>query len=126
MMHYSRICTGIQGHGEAVDQYLKEAIAGFYDDVSLTLADTISGSTAQERLDNVHHVRVQKPATLEWIDVVRHGRKRCHALHFDDYSNPGATHDATTFEVIYNAHEADDFAWASSSEPGDRTSSSSE
>ncbi len=109
---WMKLSSQIKGTGKRSTNNLKESIAGFYDDASLTLGDTIGGSTAQERLDNVHHVRVQKPATLEWLDVVvtaASGATPCILT----IVAPGGTHDATTFEVIYNAHDADAYAWAS-------------
>ncbi len=107
---WMKLTAQVKGTGKQTTNNLKESIAGFCDDVSITLGDTISGATAAERLDNVHSVRYQKPVTLEWIDVVvtaASGATPCILT----IVAPGGGHVATTFEVIYNAHEADAYAW---------------
>jgi hypothetical protein len=108
---WMKLTSQVKGTGKRSTNNLKESVAGFCDDTAVTLGDTISGTTAAERLDNVHHVRYQKPATLEWVDVVVTAASDASPCVLT-ITAPGGGHVATIYEVIYNAHEAGDHAWA--------------
>jgi hypothetical protein len=101
------------GTGKNSSNLYQETVSAFYDSASLTLAaNGTAGSTAQERLDNVHSIRCQVPATLEWVDVA-----------FSVVSNaapavititpPGGAHTACDYKIIYNIKEDGAYAWCS-------------
>jgi hypothetical protein len=109
---WMNIKASVKSTGKRSTTFLRDAIAGFCDGTSITLTDAVAGSTAQERVDNVHLIQYQKPTTLEWIDVV------FSAVDGSDgavitHTAPGGGHVATTYRVWYNRKEEGDYAWGS-------------
>jgi hypothetical protein len=62
---------GCKGSGKEEDNITEETVNAAYNATSLALAaNAVQGSTAAERLDSIHQVLVQVPATGEWKPVV--------------------------------------------------------
>lgn len=107
---WAKLEGGIKGTGKFEDNMSKESITAAYNAASLTLsANAVHGSSAQERLDNVHQIRAQNPATGEWVDV------KCTAASSASpailtIEAPGADISNTTYEIIYVPAEP---AWCS-------------
>lgn len=103
----------IPGTGKSSTNAYKETKTAAYNVGSLTLAaNGVAGTTPQERLDNVHHIRVQVPTTLEWVDVV-------YSVVSDatpaviTITPPGGVATSTIYEIIYNIAESGTYAWCS-------------
>ncbi len=98
---WAKISADIMGTGKFTTNMYKETVSGFYDDVSLTLAaNAVQGADAATRLDNVHLVRVQVPATGEWQDVTVSAVSSATPAVLT-IAAPGGTHTACSFEIIY-------------------------
>lgn len=68
---WARLVLGCQGTGKQTTNMFEETVNAAYNSTSLTLAaNAVEGSTAQERLDAIHNVRVQDETNNQWIDVV--------------------------------------------------------
>lgn len=110
---WASLKASIKGTGKNATNLCKETVSGFYDSTSLTLAaNGLAGATAQERLDNVHHIRVQVPVTLEWVDVVCTAASDASPAVLT-IAAPGGTHTACNYEIIYNIKETGTYAWCS-------------
>jgi hypothetical protein len=109
---WASIKASVKSTGKRTTPFLRDAIAGFCDETSITLTDAVAGSTAQERIDNVHLIQYQKPTTLEWIDVVFSIVSVADPAIITHVA-PGGGHVATTYRVWYNRKEEGDYAWGS-------------
>jgi len=68
---WAKLALAVKGTGKNSSNITKETVNAAYNATSITLATNgVQGSTAAERLDNVHHIRVKVPTTEEWKDVV--------------------------------------------------------
>jgi hypothetical protein len=108
---WMNIKASVKSTGKILTTFFRDAIAGFCDDETVTLTDAVAGSTAQERMDNVHLIQYQKPTTLEWIDVAFSVVSAADGAAIT-ITAPGGGHVATTYRVWYNRKEENDYAWA--------------
>lgn len=107
---WARISLGAKGTGKYADNMTKESVTAAYSAASLTLAaNAVHGSTAQERLDNVHLVRVLVPTTGEWKDVAVTAVSAATPAVLT-ITAPGGVATSTTYEILYVPTEP---AWAS-------------
>lgn len=98
---WAKIEGTCKGTGKFEDTLVEETVAGFYDDTTVTLAaNPVQGGTAPLRLDNVHSIKVQKPVTLEWEDVVFSAVSAATPAVIT-ITAPGVAHTATSFKVLY-------------------------
>lgn len=105
--------ANIKGTGKRTSNIIEESVSGFMDDTSLTLAaNGLAGSTAAERLNAIHFVKVQTPVTLEWVDVVCSAGSDASPAVLT-ITAPGVAHTACTYKVIYEVKEAGSYAWCS-------------
>ncbi len=102
----------VNGTGRNETTSLKDSIAAAFNTTSLTLTKAIAGSTAQERLDNCHYVRVLDPTGGQWIDVVVTAASAATPCILTIVA-PGGVATSTTYEIIYNQAETGGFAWGS-------------
>jgi hypothetical protein len=108
------VSASVKSTGKRTTTMLKDELIAAYNATSLTLTDGIAGANnAQNRLDNVHHVRVQDPANNQWIDVTAtaasNNANNC-ALTITPASNNGAN---ANYVVLFNRDEAGNYAWGS-------------
>jgi len=107
---WARLSLGVKGTGKYADNMAKESVAEAYNATSLTLAaNAVQGSTAQERLDNVHQVRVLVPTTGEWKDVTVTAVSAATPAVLT-ITAPGGVATSTTYEILYVPTEP---AWCS-------------
>ena len=107
---WARLSLGMKGTGKYADNMAKESVAEAYNATSLTLAaNAVQGSTAQERLDNVHQVRVLVPTTGEWKDVTVTAVSAATPAVLT-ITAPGGVATSTTYEILYVPTEP---AWCS-------------
>jgi len=107
---WARLSLGTKGTGKYADNMTKESVTAAYNAASLTLAaNAVQGSTAQERLDNVHLVRVLVPSTGEWKDVAVTAVSAATPAVLT-ISAPGGVATSTTYEILYVPTEP---AWCS-------------
>ncbi|GJQ23573.1 hypothetical protein BIY37_04795 [Candidatus Brocadia sapporoensis] len=105
---WAKLSLGIKGTGKYTDNVTTEKVTADYNATTFTLAaNGVQGSTAALRLDNVHRIRVQVPATNEWKEVV-------YTVVSDatpaviTFTAPGGAATPTTYEIMYVPTEA---AW---------------
>jgi hypothetical protein len=107
---WAKIVGSIKGTGKFTDSITRELITAAYNATSLTLAsNAVPGSTAQERLDNVHRIRVLVPTTGEYVEVA-YSAVSAATPAVISISAPGGVATATTYEILYAATEP---AWCS-------------
>jgi hypothetical protein len=99
--------------GKRSTNIYEETVNAAYNADHLDLAaNEIDGATAAERLNNVHAVKVQVPATSQWVDVV------CTAASDADpailtITPPGVAATLCDYKILYNIKaEAPSYAWA--------------
>jgi hypothetical protein len=101
----------VNGTGKETTNRTKETVNAAYNAASLTLAaNGVAGADAAERLANVHHIRVQVPVTLEWVDVVYSAVSDAEGAVIT-ITPPGGVATLTDYEIIYNIKEAGAYAW---------------
>lgn len=106
---WAKCVATVKGTGRHASTITKESITAPYNAASITLAaNAVHGSTAAERLDSVHQVRVLVPTTGEYVEVA------FTAVSADTpavitITPPGGTATETTYEVLYSPTEP---AWA--------------
>ncbi len=67
---WAKIAATLKGTGRFDTNMTKETVNAAYNAASLTLAaNPVIGSSAAERLQNVHQIRVKTPTTSEWTEV---------------------------------------------------------
>ena len=99
--------------GKRSSNNYEESKTAAYNASSLTLAaNGVAGSTVQERLDNVHFVKVQVPATLQWVDVTVTAVSDASPAILTITPVGGAA-TSTTYKIIYNIKEDATYAWCS-------------
>ncbi len=98
---WAKLDLGTKGTGKYTDNITEESITAAYNAASLVLAaNGVQGSDAATRLDNVHNIKVQVPATLEWADVafsVVSGATPAVIT----IAAPGGVATSTTYKVLY-------------------------
>jgi hypothetical protein len=100
----------VKGTGKYTDSVYREQVTAAYNVTSLTLAaNAVHGSTAAERLDNVHRIRVLTPTTGEWTEVAFSAVSSATPAVIT-ISAPGGDATSTTYEILYTPTEA---AWCS-------------
>jgi hypothetical protein len=69
---WAKLALAVKGTGKNSSNITKETVNAAFNATTLILAGTttVQGATPAERLDNVHHIRVQVPSTSQWQDVV--------------------------------------------------------
>jgi len=103
----------VKSTGKRTTNMFEESVTAAYNTTSLTLAaNGVAGSTAQERVDNVHHIRVQVPTTLEWKDVVFSAVSAATPAVIT-ISPPGGVVTSTTYKILYNIAESGIYSWCS-------------
>jgi hypothetical protein len=111
-----RLSATVPGTGKKSTTVKKDTVNAAYNAASLTLSAKIAGGdgapNAQNRLDNVHHVRVKVPVTGECKDVIVTAASDA-ALCVLTITAPGGVATATDYEVIYNQNEAGAYSWGS-------------
>lgn len=106
--NWAKLTLDCKGTGKYTDNLVKETITAAFNATSLTLASlTVAGSTAAERLDNIHQVRVLTPSTGEYAEVTVTAASGASPSVLT-ISAPGGAATSTTYEVIYVPTEA---AW---------------
>jgi len=106
-----KLDTDIQSTGKRATNMIEESKIAAYNVTSLTLAaNGVSGSSAAERLANVHRIRVQVPSTLEWKEVV-YSAVDAASPAVITISAPGGTADSVTYKILYNIKETSSYAW---------------
>jgi hypothetical protein len=103
-----RLEAAIRGTGKHTDNVTSEEVTAAYNATELTLAaNAVEGSTAQERLDNVHRIRVDATGSGQWEEVdfsaVSDATPAVITI-----SAPGGVADDKTYEIIYVPTES---AW---------------
>ena len=105
---WARLSLGVKGSGKYTDNEYEETVIAAYNAAALNLAaNGVQGSTAAERLDSIHHVRVQVPSTGEWVDVVCSAASGATPAALT-IAAPGGVATATNYKIIYIPIEA---AW---------------
>lgn len=103
----------LNGTGKKSTNLKKETVNAAYNAAILTLAaNGVAGTTAQERLDNVHYIRVKVPVTNEWVDVAYSAVSAAEPAVIT-ITPPGGVATLTDYEIIYNIKEAGIYAWCS-------------
>jgi hypothetical protein len=106
------VVGSLKGSGKRTSNFTRESVAGFCDDVLITLAaNAVDGITGPERIDNVHRIEYQKPTTLEWVTVV-FSAVTAGPPSAITITAPNGGHVATTFRVYYNIKADGTYAWA--------------
>ncbi len=105
--------AGVKSTGKMTTNMTDEIVNAAYNAASLTLAaNGVAGSTAQERLDNVHHIRVQVPTSNEWVDVAYSAVSDASPA-IITITPPGGVATLCDYKIIYNIKEAGTYAWCS-------------
>lgn len=105
---WAKLSLDIQGTGKYTDNVTKETVTAAYNATSLTLAaNAVQGSTAADRLDNVHQIRVKVPTTNEWVEV-SYSVVSAATPAVITIAAPGGVATSTDYEIIYVPTEA---AW---------------
>ena len=103
----------VKGTGKNSTNLYKETVNAAYNASSLNLlAKGVAGSTDQERLDNIHHIRVKVPSTSEWVDVVCTAASAAVPAVLTITPAGGAA-TLCDYEIIYNQAETGDYTWCS-------------
>lgn len=98
---WAKLSLGIKGSGKYTDNVTTEDVTAAYNAVSLTLASVaVQGSTAAERLDSVHRIRVLVPSTGEWQEVTFTAVSAATPAVIT-ITAPGGAATSTTYEVLY-------------------------
>ena len=98
---WAKLDLGIVGTGKFTDNVIKESITAAYNAASLALAaNAVQGSSAADRLDSIHNIRVLVPSTGEWVDVVFSAVSGTTPTVIT-INAPGGAATATTYEIIY-------------------------
>jgi hypothetical protein len=106
---WAKLAVDLKGTGKYTDNMHKETVAAAYNATTFTLAaNGVQGSTAAERLDSVHQVRVTVPATGERVEVVVTAVSGATPAVFTIVA-PGGVATSTNYEVLYVPTEP---AWA--------------
>lgn len=99
---WAKVVGTLRGTGKYTDNMTKEVVSGFYDDTSLTLAASgVQGATAALRLQNVHQIRVEVPATGEWKEVA-YTVVSAASPAVITIAAPGGAHSACDYEILYS------------------------
>lgn len=99
---WAKLALAVKGTGKNSSNITKETVEAAYNATSLTLAaNGVQGSTPAERLDNVHNIRVQVPATLQWVDVVFSVVSDASPAVITIVA-PGGVATSTDYEIIYS------------------------
>jgi hypothetical protein len=105
---WAKLSGTLKGTGKADNSIVSELITAAFNATSLTLAaNGVQGSTADERLNSIHNVRVVVPSTGEYQDVVVSAASSATPGVLTIVA-PGVAATSTTFEVLYAPTEA---AW---------------
>jgi hypothetical protein len=111
---FLKLDADIKATGKRTTNMYEESVTAHYNATSLTLTHAVAGGAgapnAQNRLDNIHAIRVQVLSTLQWVDVI------FSAVSDADHGvitivAPGGTADDVTYKILYNIKEAGDNAW---------------
>jgi hypothetical protein len=106
---WATISAELKGTGKSESTITKETVNDTFDSVALTLAaNGVEGSTAQERLDNVHSIRVIDPVGGQWDEVVYTAVSAATPAVITIVA-PGVAMTATDYEILYAPVEP---AWA--------------
>jgi len=98
---WAKLVLVLKGTGKKTDNMYQENVTAAYNATQLTLAaNGVQGSTAAERLDNVHLVRVQVPTTSEWKDVVVTAVSGATPAVLT-IEAPGGSLDQVTYRILY-------------------------
>jgi hypothetical protein len=107
---WAKLSADIQATGKHTDNVTKETVTAAYNAESLALAaNGVQGSSAAERLNSVHLVRVKVPTTEEWVDVAVTAVSDATPAVLT-ITPPGGVATSTDYEIIYVPTEA---AWCS-------------
>jgi len=98
---WAKVKGECKGTGKFTDSVTKELVTAAYNATTLTLAAlAVHGSTAQERLDNVHRIRVLVPSTGEYVEVVFTVVSSATPAAITIVA-PGVPATSTTYEILY-------------------------
>lgn len=107
---WAKLSLSVKGTGKYTDNMRRETISAPFNATSLTLAsNSVHGTTAGTRLDNVHSVRVQVPVTGELRDVTVTAVSSATPAVLT-IEAPGSAAASTTYDIIYVPTEP---AWCS-------------
>lgn len=105
---WAKISANILATGKKTDNITKETVNAYIDGTSLTLATAaVHGSTAAERLQNVHQIRAELTSGI-WTEVAFSAVSGATPAVIT-ITAPGGTHTLKDFEILYVPTEA---AWA--------------
>ncbi len=105
---WAKLALAVKGTGKSSSNITKETVNAAYNAASLTLAaNGVQGTSAAERLDNVHNIRVQVPTTGEWVDVVFSAVSDATPAVIT-ITPPGGAATLTDYQIIYSPTAA---AW---------------
>jgi len=106
-----KLDAGIPSTGKRTTNMTEETVNAAYNATSLTLAaNGVAGANAQERLDNVHAIRVQVPSTSEWVDVVYSAVSAASGAVITIVA-PGGAATLVDYKILYNIAETSGYAW---------------
>ncbi len=106
---WAKVDWGLKGTGKFDDTIVEESITAAFNATSLALAaNAVQGSDAAGRLDSIHRIRVQVPATGEWQEVAFSAVSNATPAVIT-ISAPGGAATSTTYKVLYVPTEP---AWA--------------
>jgi hypothetical protein len=107
---WAKVKGEIKGTGKFIDSVTRELVTAAYNATTLNLATNgVHGSTAAERLDNVHRIRVLVPSTGEYAEVA-YSQVSAASPAVITITAPGGVATSTTYEILYAPTEA---AWCS-------------
>lgn len=105
---WAKLVLGIKSTGKYTDNVITETVNAAYNATSLTLAaNAVQGSSAADRLDSVHRIRVKVPSTNEWKEVTFSAASAATPAVIT-ISAPGGAATLCDYEILYVPTEA---AW---------------
>ena len=107
---WAKLDLGNKGTGKYADNLVEESVTAAYNATSLNLAaNGVQGSSAADRIDSVHKIRVQVPSTGEWVDVAFSAVSGATPAVITIIA-PGVAATSTTYKILYIPTEP---AWCS-------------
>lgn len=98
---WASLTGNIKGTGKYTDTVISETVNAAYNAASIALAaNAVQGGDAATRLDNVHRIRVQVPATGEWAEVAFSAVSGATPAVIT-ITPPGGAATATNYEILY-------------------------
>jgi hypothetical protein len=107
---WAKCVASLKGTGKFTVTLQKETVTAAYNATSLTLAaNPVHGSTAADRVNSVHQIRVIVPSTTEYVEVAFSAVSAATPAVIT-ITAPGGVATSTSYEILYSTTEP---AWAS-------------